>query len=304
MRVSSPHGRSCTNSAWATCSASSTSASVASGRPSVRFSRTLIEKSVASSNAVATTVRSWASGRSRTSTPSRVTRPAVTSKSRPTSAVSVVLPEPVAPTRATVSPGRDVEVDAVEHRPVGARVGEADALEAQPGGGADSAADDARPVGDGDRRVEQLADPVAGAGGLLREGEQEAQRQDRPQQHGEQRDERRPARRRSARRCSRPAHPPTRITARVTCGCNSKTHHSSARVRTLSSSSRAQPGRLARRSGRRPGRLRPSDLTTRMPCTASSTSVASSPCSSWTSRGLGRCTAAPSAGRAPTAGRS
>ena len=51
------------------------------------------------------------------------------------------------------------------------------------------AGDDAGPVGDGDRRVEQLADPVAGAGGLLREGEQEAQRQDRPQQHGEQRDE-------------------------------------------------------------------------------------------------------------------
>ena len=56
-----------------------TSASVASGRPRVRFSRTLIENSVASSKAVATTLRSWVSGRSRTSTPSRVTRPEVTS---------------------------------------------------------------------------------------------------------------------------------------------------------------------------------------------------------------------------------
>ena len=38
--------------------------------------------------------------------------------------------------------------------------------------------------------------------------------------------------------------PPTRMSARVTCGWNSKTHHSSASVRTLSSSQPAQPGGL------------------------------------------------------------
>ena len=79
MRVSRPQGSSCTKSARATSSASATCSSVAAGRPSVTFSRTLIENSVASSKAVATSVRSWASGRSRTSCPSSVTRPAVTS---------------------------------------------------------------------------------------------------------------------------------------------------------------------------------------------------------------------------------
>ena len=52
-----------------------------------------------------------------------------------------------------------------------------------------AAGQDAGAVGDGDRGVEQLADPVARAGGLLREREQEPERQDRPEQDGEQRDE-------------------------------------------------------------------------------------------------------------------
>ncbi len=54
-----------------------------------------------------------------------MTRPAVTSYSRGTSAVSVVLPEPVAPTTATVSPGCDLEVDVAQHRLVGLRPGSA-----------------------------------------------------------------------------------------------------------------------------------------------------------------------------------
>ena len=74
-------------------------------RPRVRFSRALIENSVGSSNAVATSWRRWARSRSRTSTPSIVTAPPVTSNNRGTNAVRLDLPVPVAPTTATVSPG-------------------------------------------------------------------------------------------------------------------------------------------------------------------------------------------------------
>ena len=54
------------------------------------------------------------------STPSMVIRPPVTSYSRGTSAVSGSCRSPVAPTTATVSPGRHVEVDVAQHRLVGA----------------------------------------------------------------------------------------------------------------------------------------------------------------------------------------
>ena len=43
---------------------------------------------------------------------------------------TVLLPAPLAPTSATVSPGRELEVDAVEHERRPRRVGERDALEA------------------------------------------------------------------------------------------------------------------------------------------------------------------------------
>ena len=62
IRVSSPQGRSWTKPAWAMSSACSISASVAGrlgSRPRVRFSRALIENSVGSSNAVATSERRW-----------------------------------------------------------------------------------------------------------------------------------------------------------------------------------------------------------------------------------------------------
>ncbi len=97
MRVSRPHGRSCTKVACAISSASATSASLASGYPSVRLSRTLEENSVASSKATDTRLRSEVSCRSRMSRPSIVMRPAVTSYSRGTSADRVVLPLPVTP---------------------------------------------------------------------------------------------------------------------------------------------------------------------------------------------------------------
>ena len=79
IRVSSPQGRSWTKPAWLTSMADAISSSVASARPRVRFSRALMEKSVGSSKAVATRVRRWPSSRSRTSMPSMVTRPPVTS---------------------------------------------------------------------------------------------------------------------------------------------------------------------------------------------------------------------------------
>ena len=60
-----------TKSAWATCERlARPRPRSASGRPRVRFSRTLTENSVGSSKATATSRRSWASGRSRTSVPS------------------------------------------------------------------------------------------------------------------------------------------------------------------------------------------------------------------------------------------
>ena len=104
IRVSSPHGSSCTKPACATSSASAICSGVASGRPRVRFSRTDIENSVGSSNAVATTERSESRVRLRMSCPSMVIDPAVTSYRRGTRLVRTVLPEPVAPTTATVSP--------------------------------------------------------------------------------------------------------------------------------------------------------------------------------------------------------
>ena len=53
---------------------------------------------------------------SRTSTPSTSTEPCSTSYSRGISITSVVLPEPVGPTSATVRPGLHVEVDVPQHR--------------------------------------------------------------------------------------------------------------------------------------------------------------------------------------------
>ena len=78
-RVSRPHGSSWTKPACATSMAARISASLASGRPSARFSRTLIENRVGSSNATPTICRSEPSWKSRTSRPSIVMRPAVTS---------------------------------------------------------------------------------------------------------------------------------------------------------------------------------------------------------------------------------
>ena len=101
-----PTGRSYANVACATSSAASMSASVASGCPISRFSRTLAENSVGSSNANPTCRAQAAAARCRAGRARRAcTRPAVGSCSRASSVATVVLPAPVAPTSASVSPG-------------------------------------------------------------------------------------------------------------------------------------------------------------------------------------------------------
>ena len=116
IRVSSPQGRSATNSAWAASRAARIASSVASLTPKPTFSRTLAENSVGSSNAQPTRLRSSGSGSSRMSVPSSVIRPPVTSASRGTRCSRVVLPDPVAPTSATVSPGSSSRLTLAQHR--------------------------------------------------------------------------------------------------------------------------------------------------------------------------------------------
>jgi len=76
-RGKAPRSAATNPSALATRSAAQISSSGASGLPNATFSRTLAEISTGSSNAVATTRRSWPSATSRTSMPSISTRPAV-----------------------------------------------------------------------------------------------------------------------------------------------------------------------------------------------------------------------------------
>src|SRR5882757_7588658 len=68
------------------------------------FSATVALKRNGSSLTTAITARSEATSTSRTSVPSTSTAPALTSYRRGMSCTSVVLPEPVAPTSATVLP--------------------------------------------------------------------------------------------------------------------------------------------------------------------------------------------------------
>ena len=78
------------------------------------------------------TARDSGSGsRSRTSTPSTSTAPPVASNSRGTRLSSVVLPLPVLPMTAVVSPGAADEVDVAQHRLLGARVAELDVAQLQ-----------------------------------------------------------------------------------------------------------------------------------------------------------------------------
>ena len=162
-----------------------TSSSVPSGRPSSTFSRTDAENSVGSSKATAICPRRSARSRSRMSTPSSRIEPSVTSYSRLIRLVSVVLPDPVAPTRAMVSPGRTSRsIPRSRSLVVGRGVGEpelhAGELQATAGRRADRAWLLRR--GDGQRRVHHLEVALGGAGRVVRHGQQPADGVDRPAQ--------------------------------------------------------------------------------------------------------------------------
>ena len=117
--------------AWAMSSASWISSSVASARPSVRFSRALIENSVGSSNAVATSGAELLE---------RVVAD-VDAVDRDPAAGHVVQPGDQRGQRGLAGAGgadqrerlarAQVEVDVAQHRGVGAGEGEVDVLEAQ-----------------------------------------------------------------------------------------------------------------------------------------------------------------------------
>ena len=95
--------------AWARSSASIISSSVASGRPTCRFSRIERANSIGSWNTTPMLRRSEERVRSRMSSPSMRITPDCGSKARCRRPSVVDLPEPVAPTSATVSPGWTVE---------------------------------------------------------------------------------------------------------------------------------------------------------------------------------------------------
>src|SRR5579862_490725 len=103
--VSYPSGRAAMKScAPIIRAAPSTSASGASGRPSLMLSATDPSNKKFSWVITMTSERSTGSGSSRRSIPSRVTRPALGSQNRPSRRAIVVLPAPVSPTSATVWP--------------------------------------------------------------------------------------------------------------------------------------------------------------------------------------------------------
>ena len=83
---------------------------VASGRPSAMFSATLIGNRNGSWSTTATCWRRLASDTVRTSWPSTSTRPAVGSAKRGIRPTSELLPAPVWPTTAIVSPASTVKL--------------------------------------------------------------------------------------------------------------------------------------------------------------------------------------------------
>ena len=103
-------------------------------RPRVRFSRALIENSVGSSNAVATSWRRWARSRSRTSTPSIVTAPAGHVEQPRHQRGQAGLAGPGGADDGDRLARADVEVDVAQHRLV-ERAGEARSRRARSAGG-------------------------------------------------------------------------------------------------------------------------------------------------------------------------
>ena len=104
--------------------------SAAVGSPSRMLSATVPRKSVGCCGTHASCERHAAASQSARSTPPTVTRPAVGSPRRRRSEATVLLPPPLGPTSATVSPGGELEVDADSSTaPAARRVRERDALE-------------------------------------------------------------------------------------------------------------------------------------------------------------------------------
>ena len=106
IRVAAPSGsESTTGSSAAAEIAAHTAASGASGAPSRTFSSSVAAKIVGRCGTQARRRRQATGSTSRRSIPSQRTAPDSGSSSRSTSAASVVLPSPLAPTSATRSPG-------------------------------------------------------------------------------------------------------------------------------------------------------------------------------------------------------
>ena len=128
--ASSPPGwRIMISVAWARASAAITSPSVASGLPTRRFSRIVRAKSIGSWKTTPMLRRSEATVTSRMSTPSTRMRPDCGSNARWSRPSVVDLPDPVAPTNATVSPGCTSKDRSLDRGPLSV-VRERDALEA------------------------------------------------------------------------------------------------------------------------------------------------------------------------------
>ncbi len=182
------------------------SASVASGWPMSRFSRTLAENSVGSSNANPTCARRLRSEMSRRSCPSRRTRAGCRVVQAGEQRRDGRLAGAGRADERERLAGMDLEVDAAQHRPLAAGVGEAHAFEADFTVGAHQGAR-AGLVGDERVGVEHLPHPAGRGLGFLGHGEDPAELFDRPdedQDVGDERDE--PADRERTRRRPR-AHP-------------------------------------------------------------------------------------------------
>ena len=123
--ASSPPGMAATKSrAWATSSAVQRSSSVASRPANRRLSATVPLNRYACCGTSPMSSQRLSSERSRTSTPSIRTAPALASKNRGMSCSSVVFPAPVPPMMAVVSPGCSVKDRSREHRLLAAGVAE------------------------------------------------------------------------------------------------------------------------------------------------------------------------------------
>ena len=130
--------------------------------------------------------RSRSSGISRTSTPSRKTVPGGGSCRRGSRWISVDLPEPVAPTSATVCPAAMRERHVVEDPPLGSRIGEDQVADLDGAGQRHGAAGVGHvPVADVRDGVEHLQHPLPRRHAPLQDVGDPSERDHRPAEHHE-----------------------------------------------------------------------------------------------------------------------